>query len=52
MQEDRAQEPKKQYSLPTLRVYGSIEDLTQAATPHAGGTSDNSRGGILDVRSH
>jgi len=49
MQEDQAPPLKKAYSVPTLRVYGSIEELTQAANA---GTKLDTRGPFLDPRSH
>ena len=49
MQKDTVPAPKKQYNEPTLRVYGSVEELTQASTLHAGVRFD---GTVHAVRSH
>ena len=48
MQEHKPPLAKKQYSPPTLRVYGALEQLTQANT-HSG-TKADTRGTMHDMR--
>ena len=45
------QEKRKPYSAPVLRIYGSIEALTQSNT-HVGGSRADVRGASHDVRTH
>ena len=49
MHENQTPELKKIYCLPTLRVYGSIEELTKTANA---GVMADTRGLFMDMRSH
>jgi hypothetical protein len=51
MQEHKPSLAKKQYSPPTLRVYGALEQLTQS-NPNMGGATPDTRGTMMDVRTH
>jgi hypothetical protein len=50
MNSNNAVPAKKLYEQPTLRAYGSIQDLTQASAT-MGGTTDT-RGPFTDMRTH
>ena len=45
------QEKRKPYSAPVLRIYGSIEALTQSNT-HRGNRHADVRGAAHDTRTH
>ena len=46
------QEKRKPYSAPVLRIYGSIEALTQSNTHSGNPPHADVRGAMHDVRTH